>query len=552
MSWHWRPRPGGVLSAQLWRHTAAACLCSLSIGWLIGVWGGLTAMPTFASRFFPESAAAHGAPAGAAASAPPAAPPPAGHSGGASYCLFDDQLLSLGGSVIYLAALPALAAAAAATDRFGRLPTMWATAALLAGGGAAGAGARTLADVFVARVLLGMAMGCSFQAPTMLLSEVLPRDRRGAGMYAYNVAMLAGFLAAAVANQLLQHTPWGWRLSAGLAGAPGVALAALLPFVRESPQALLQRGDDAAAARALAALRPPGDDTSCELSQMRAAAARAGGGAGGKPRSQARALCGGGHAPELTASVLYPLVLMLTGLNVLSSWMPNLLLALGAAPGFALGGNTLMMVVGLAAALPATFFVERVGRRTLLAAGGATVAATMAALAALLAVALPAGGTGAGAGAPSPAVLPAALALLCINRIALSCTLQPLAATVPAEVQPLEIRSAASSLTTAVRNGSSFFVTQFALPLLCSAQWGLFLIFAGCTAAGTLLLWALVPETRGLPLEEVHLAWAGHWFWGGRACVRARMAAPAGGGGGAPEPGKAAGGGSGGGSVEAV
>lgn len=37
---------------------------------------------------------------------------------------------------------------------------------------------------------------------------------------------------------------------------------------------------------------------------------------------------------------------------------------------------------------------------------------------------------------------------------------------VPAEVQPLQVRADTSSLTTGMRNGSSFFVTQFALPLL--------------------------------------------------------------------------------------
>jgi hypothetical protein len=36
---------------------------------------------------------------------------------------------------------------------------------------------------------------------------------------------------------------------------------------------------------------------------------------------------------------------------------------------------------------------------------------------------------------------------------------------------------------------------------------------AGLTAAGALALWLLVPETQGLALEEVHLAWARHWFW---------------------------------------
>lgn len=40
---------------------------------------------------------------------------------------------------------------------------------------------------------------------------------------------------------------------------------------------------------------------------------------------------------------------------------------------------------------------------------------------------------------------------------------------------------------------------------------------------GVVALWLLVPETRGLPLEEVHLAWADHWLWGRQDAVKARV-----------------------------
>ncbi|KAF8058939.1 STP5 [Scenedesmus sp. PABB004] len=392
---------------------------------------------------------------------------------------------------------------------------MWAIAALTAGGAALGAAARGLGAVFASRALLGAAMGCSFQAPTMLLVEVLPRGRRGQGMYAFNTCMAAGFLLSGAANQALAGPAWGWRASVALLAAPALALAALLPGVRESPQALLQRGRDDEAAAALAALRPRGADVGAELAQMRRAAARAA--RAGRTGARLASLVTR-YRPELVASVLWPLVLMLTGLNVLSSWTPNLLLALGASHAFALAANTGMMALGLAAALTGSFFVEKVRRRTLLAAGGATVAGSMAALAVLLAAAPPRGS----GGGSSDAVLVAALVLLCVNRVTLTCTLQPLAATVPAEVQPLQVRSDTSSLTTGVRNGVSFFVSQFSLPLLCATRWGLFLIFAGATAAGSLALWLLVPETRGLPLEEVHLAWEAHWLWGRTRCVRER------------------------------
>jgi hypothetical protein len=107
-------------------------------------------------------------------------------------------------------------------------------------------------------------------------------------------------------------------------------------------------------------LRPPGSDVSSELFQIRAAAARAAALAGGRQRAKAMLR---DHHPELAASVLYPLVLILTGLTVLSSWTPNLLLALGADPGFALKGNTIMMAAGLAAAIPSEgLLLQGVGR----------------------------------------------------------------------------------------------------------------------------------------------------------------------------------------------
>ena len=45
-------------------------------------------------------------------------------------------------------------------------------------------------------------------------------------------------------------------------------------------------------------------------------------------------------------------------------------------------------------------------------------------------------------------------------------------------------------------------------------QWGTFLLFAGCVAIMTMLVAFLLPETKGLPLEEVNGIWARHPVWG--------------------------------------
>lgn len=73
------------------------------------------------------------------------------------------------------------------------------------------------------------------------------------------------------------------------------------------------------------------------------------------------------------------------------------------------------------------FVVERVGRRTLLAVGGGMIVASLAGLVALVA-SLPEARTGGQAAGTSSVLLPVAVALLCINRVTLTCTLQPLAA----------------------------------------------------------------------------------------------------------------------------
>ncbi|KAF8060518.1 STP7 [Scenedesmus sp. PABB004] len=520
-----------------------------------GIWGGVTSMPEFHARFFGASPGAGGVAAGDA------------------YCLYKDQLLSLSGSCIYLAALPAVLLAAPATRKHGRRPTMWCGAVLMLASAVVGVTATSLGALFACRVLGGAAMGLAFQAPTMYLAELTPPEARGAALFTFNVAMIFGALLVQLANQFLVHTPWGWRLSIGLSGLPSLAAAALLATLPESPQSLLQRGRPDAAVRALEAVRRrPAAELAPELAQLREAADRSAA-AGGTFERLGTLLTTRTYLPELFASCLYPNVLMFSGMNVLGQWMPNLMIVMGATPRYALTSSSLQWFVGLAAMLPAVVLIDRLGRRTLLAWGTTCIIGTMAAVAALLAIYLPPGTPSAppagGGGAP---LLPRWLlnlmtALLCLNRGALSATLHPLAMTVPAEVQPLEVRSDASSITTMVRNGSSFIIVQWALPLLCAIKYGLFLVFCGCTLTGGLLIWALgaraaaracararhaaaprrrparrrtpsprcraaavsraVPETKQVEIEAMRLEWARHWFWSRFAFVRARGDAPA-------------------------
>ena len=45
------------------------------------------------------------------------------------------------------------------------------------------------------------------------------------------------------------------------------------------------------------------------------------------------------------------------------------------------------------------------------------------------------------------------------------------------------------------------------------ARFGIFFFFAACVLAMTSFVIFFLPETNGVPLEEMSAIWTGHWFW---------------------------------------
>lgn len=83
----------------------------------------------------------------------------------------------------------------------------------------------------------------------------------------------------------------------------------------------------------------------------------------------------------------------------------------------------------------------------------------------------------------------------------------------PSEIFPLETRSAGQGITVAVNLLFTFIIAQVFLPLLCALKFGIFLFFAGWITIMTIFVYIFLPETKGVPIEEVVFLWQKHWFW---------------------------------------
>lgn len=102
---------------------------------------------------------------------------------------------------------------------------------------------------------------------------------------------------------------------------------------------------------------------------------------------------------------------------------------------------------------------------------------------------------------------------ICIYVAGFAWSWGPLGWLVPSEIFPLEIRSAAQSINVSVNMIFTFLVAQIFLTMLCHLKFGLFLFFAFFVVVMSIFVYFFLPETKGIPIEEMGRVWKSHWYW---------------------------------------
>ena len=105
------------------------------------------------------------------------------------------------------------------------------------------------------------------------------------------------------------------------------------------------------------------------------------------------------------------------------------------------------------------------------------------------------------------------LVLMCLYTCSFGMSWGPLKWVVPSEIYPVEIRSAGQAMTVSIALSLSFAQTQVFITLLCAMKYAIFIFYAGWVLVMTVFMAALLPETKGVPLEAMRTVWAKHWYW---------------------------------------
>lgn len=420
-----------------------------------------------------------------------------------NYCKYRNQVFQLFSSCLYLSALVATFLASEVTKKFGRTRTMLIAGLFYIAGTAMGSAAQNLGMLLTGRIFLGCGLGFANQAVPLYLSEIAPPKSRGGLNYLFVVYVTIGIFSGNIVNYITSNIhPWGWRLSLAIAGVPSIILTVSGLILVETPASLIQRGYYDQAKAVLRRVRGF-DDIDTEYEDILKASEVSTG-----ARNQFRTLLKRGNRPQLVMAFAFPFFQQVAGNDAILFYGPFLFKTAGFGDKAALYSAVITGATGFLAACVAVFLVDKVGRKKLLLSSAVVMISAMVVMTAIFAAGLP-GNT---------QTLPRAegiveVVMVCLFVIAFSGSLGPLAWLIPSEIFPLEIRSAGLSFTVFINMLFKFLIAQTFLSMLCAFKYGTFLFFGGWGLVMSVFVVLLVPETKGIPIDDMTEVWRSHWFW---------------------------------------
>ncbi|XP_030473175.2 sugar carrier protein C [Syzygium oleosum] len=466
-----------------------AAMGGLIFGYDIGISGGVTTMESFLKKFFPSVYRKKMA-----------------DTTTNQYCKYDSQKLTMFTSSLYLAALVASIVAATVTRKFGRKLSMLFGGLLFCSGAIINGAAKAVWMLILGRMLLGFGIGFANQSVPLYLSEMAPYKFRGALNIGFQLSITIGILVANILNYFFAKIKggWGWRLSLGGAMVPALIITIGALVLPDTPNSMIERGQNHEAREKLKRIRGV-DDVDEEFNDLVAASDES-----KKVEHPWRNLLQRKYRPHLTMAILIPFFQQFTGINVIMFYAPVLFETIGFKNDASLMSAVITGIVNVTATLVSIYGVDKWGRRFLFLEGGTQMLICQAVVTAAIGAKFGVDGT--------PGDLPKWYAIvvvlfICIYVAGFAWSWGPLGWLVPSEIFPLEIRSAAQSINVSVNMIFTFLIAQVFLTMLCHLKFGLFLFFAFFVFVMSVFVYFFLPETKGIPIEEMSQVWKTHWYW---------------------------------------
>jgi SP family arabinose:H+ symporter-like MFS transporter len=340
--------------------------------------------------------------------------------------------------------------------------------------------------IFMAfRVLGGLAIGASSVVAPMYITEIAPAKNRGKLVATFQFNIVFGILVAYLSNYLLQGVGGSesWRLMLGVVAVPAFIYCILIFFVPESPRWLMvHRGDYKTARKILEISDPVGVDEAIieiqktiELDQK---------------KESISAFLSKKYSVPIFLAILIAFFNQMSGINAVIYFAPRVFELAGIGKQAAFLQSAGIGLVNLVFTMAGLYLIDRIGRKQLMLIGSIGYIVSLAAVSFAFY-------SGNASGMVVPLLLFLFIASHAIGQGAVIWVFI-------SEIFPNSVRAYGQSLGCATHWIMASIITTI-FPIM-AAKLGaapIFLFFA-CMMVFQ-LLWVIfkMPETKGIPLEEL-------------------------------------------------
>ncbi|ETV90075.1 hypothetical protein, variant [Aphanomyces invadans] len=350
----------------------------------------------------------------------------------------------------------------------------------------------------IARVIQGMGVGNSSFSLPIFGAEMAPKELRGMLSGFMQMSIVTGILLAGIINIAVQDTEQGWRTTNAVAMAFPVIVMCGIFCVPESPRWVYKHKSREAAEITLVRLRKT-DDVGDEL------------------RAIGDALAEEGTHATTWGDVFHPTVRRRVYIAMALQLLQQ---ATGINPVFVYGGQIfkdvlgdgltsllILQIVNFVSTIPAMYWVDRFGRRSLLLVGGAGMVLGHLVSATSFTVGCKGDTDDLQCDKSAGWVMIAATAFFIFN---FAISWGPICWIYPAEIFPMRVRAMAVSLSTMTNwtMGALMIGIPKLFPYLNIN--GVFYLFAVLCSCAAVFVYYFCPETKNILLEDIEFLFQQH------------------------------------------
>ncbi|WP_238787825.1 sugar porter family MFS transporter [Vibrio furnissii] len=340
--------------------------------------------------------------------------------------------------------------------------------------------------LIVGRLVLGVGLGVASYATPLYLSEITPKNIRGAMISAYQLMIALGILLVFLTNTGFSYTG-NWRGMLLVVAVPSLVFLFGSVFLPKSPRWLIIHGRNAEAKEVLKRLRNTEEEIDQEIAEINEQLKV-------KQKGFKLFLENTNFRRSVMLGITLQIMQQFSGVNVMMYYAPRIFKELGfSSTSDQMWGTVIVGFVMTAATFIAVWFVDKWGRKPMLYTGFLTMGISMAMVGLLL----------------GQEVLSTFHQIVCVVMlltfiVGFSMSAGPLIWLLCSEIQPLKGRDFGMTCSTFTCHIAGLIVSATFLTLLnILGSSNTFYLYSALNALAIVIIFLFIPETKNVSLEHI-------------------------------------------------